>query len=301
MGQFEKIVVLLIGFFLVTVIIAVTFGPSEDKPFGMGPADETAEGEPDREGLDSGTPPSGTTGSEELAARDREPREGPNPRRESVPGGGPTAPAGGDANEPETRGSGLLALHELALHEEVDPAGEAEDDGGEDPDLLLDTGGTNRAGQPTGVLPPGSVLVTRDGLEDTFEEDIKRYTWQRGDNFVEVARKLYGDEQMSTLLRQFNEGRTYVAPGEKVLVPVFDGRSDSSSATRTDGEAVTPPEPDPSIALGNLYEVVEGDSLWVISKKVYGSGASWEKIYEANRDELSSPDDLTVGMKLRIP
>lgn len=283
MGQFEKIVVLLIGFFLVTVIIAVTFGPSEDKPFGMGPADETAEEGPDREGLDSGDSPSTATDPEELAARDREPLEGPNPRRDSIPGGGPTAPAGEGETDSEVRAHGLLALHE------------------ENPDLLLDTGKTNRAGQPTSLLPPGSVLVTLDGLEDTFEEDIKQYTWQRADSFVEVARKLYGDGQMSKLLRQFNEGLTYVAPGEKILVPVFDGRSDSSSATRTDGEAVTPPEPDPSVALGNLYEVVDGDSLWVISKKVYGSGASWEKIYEANREALSSPDDLTVGMKLRIP
>lgn len=280
MGQFEKIVVLLIGFFLVTVIIVVTFGPSEDKPFGMGPAGEveaagTGEQHP---GVDSLS--SNGAARNELAARDPRPAEGANPRRERERGEA-KAPAADRELEPQSRG--LIALREEIREDPVAPG----------TDLLLDSAGTSRPGPRAPRLPVGAALLTLEGLEDTFEPDIKQYVWRSGDTFVALAERLYGDARMSKLLRQFNEGRTDVGPGERVLVPVFDGRQgDDADAGRDEL---------PAAARGDLYTVEEGDSLWVISKKVYGAGASWEKIYEANRDVLESPDDLGVGMKLRIP
>mgnify|MGYP006271238491 FL=1 len=51
----------------------------------------------------------------------------------------------------------------------------------------------------------------------------------------------------------------------------------------------------------SVYEVRPGDTLSSISRTVYGTGARWEEIFEANRDLLRSPDDLRVGQRLRIP
>jgi len=283
MGQFEKIVVLLIGFFLVTVIIVVTFGPSEEKPFGMGPAGEVeaaGKGEP-RPGVDSlrASEPPGS----ELAARDPRPAEGANPRRERERG---EAKAPAEEREAEPQSRGLIALREESREDPAAP----------DTDLLLDSAGTSRPGPRADRLPAGAALLTLEGLEDTFEPDLKQYVWKSGDTFVALAERLYGDARMSKLLRQFNEDRTDVEPGERILVPVFDGRRGSDARSADAGSD----EP-PSAAHGDLYTVEEGDSLWVISKKVYGVGASWETIYQANRDVLESPDDLDVGMKLRIP
>jgi len=49
------------------------------------------------------------------------------------------------------------------------------------------------------------------------------------------------------------------------------------------------------------YEVVPGDTLSGIANRFMGSHRHFLKLYEANRDVLASPDDLRVGMKLKIP
>jgi tetratricopeptide (TPR) repeat protein len=50
-----------------------------------------------------------------------------------------------------------------------------------------------------------------------------------------------------------------------------------------------------------IYTVVQGDTLTKIASKFYGDGGSWEPIFEANRDSLSSPSSLRVGQTLVIP
>jgi len=60
-----------------------------------------------------------------------------------------------------------------------------------------------------------------------------------------------------------------------------------------------PPENAPSI---RMHEVRSGQTLSDISKIYYGSVKYWQKIYEANKEQLSKgPGTLKVGMKLVIP
>ena len=49
------------------------------------------------------------------------------------------------------------------------------------------------------------------------------------------------------------------------------------------------------------YTVKKGDTLQKISDKMYGSTKKWQKIYDANKDVLKSPDLIKVGQKLVIP
>ena len=49
------------------------------------------------------------------------------------------------------------------------------------------------------------------------------------------------------------------------------------------------------------YKVQKGDTLWKISRKFYGTGKSWKKIFKANQDILSAPDKVKAGIELRIP
>jgi nucleoid-associated protein YgaU len=53
--------------------------------------------------------------------------------------------------------------------------------------------------------------------------------------------------------------------------------------------------------LHGVYTVVAGDSLSKIAKKVYADAGKYPAIFEANRDQLSDPDKIQVGQKLRIP
>ena len=48
------------------------------------------------------------------------------------------------------------------------------------------------------------------------------------------------------------------------------------------------------------YTIQEGDTLWKIAEKYYGSGAYWEKIYQDNSGVISNPDKIYAGQVLVI-
>jgi LysM repeat protein len=50
-----------------------------------------------------------------------------------------------------------------------------------------------------------------------------------------------------------------------------------------------------------VYEVRDADTLSRIAAKVYGDASAWQRIFDANRDLLDGPDDLSLGMRLIIP
>jgi len=50
-----------------------------------------------------------------------------------------------------------------------------------------------------------------------------------------------------------------------------------------------------------VHEVVPGDTLSGISQHYYGKASLYMKIFEANRDQLSDPNRIKVGQKLKIP
>ncbi len=51
----------------------------------------------------------------------------------------------------------------------------------------------------------------------------------------------------------------------------------------------------------SLYIVKPGDSLWTISAALLNSGDAFQRILEANKETLASPDDLRPGMEILIP
>jgi nucleoid-associated protein YgaU len=51
----------------------------------------------------------------------------------------------------------------------------------------------------------------------------------------------------------------------------------------------------------STYTVVEGDSLWAISVKLYGNPDRVDALFAANQEVLPSADALRVGMVLQVP
>jgi nucleoid-associated protein YgaU len=47
--------------------------------------------------------------------------------------------------------------------------------------------------------------------------------------------------------------------------------------------------------------VQEGDTLWGIAERAYGSGARHTEIFAANREVIEDPNLIFPGQKLRIP
>jgi nucleoid-associated protein YgaU len=59
---------------------------------------------------------------------------------------------------------------------------------------------------------------------------------------------------------------------------------------------------DPSLAPKvQTYTVAAGDSLSKIAKQFYGSANDYMKIFEANKDKLTDPNNIKVGQQLVIP
>ena len=59
---------------------------------------------------------------------------------------------------------------------------------------------------------------------------------------------------------------------------------------------------DPSLApKEQTYTVASGDSLSKIARHFYGNANEYMKIFEANRDKISDPNNIKVGQELVIP
>jgi len=57
----------------------------------------------------------------------------------------------------------------------------------------------------------------------------------------------------------------------------------------------------PVAAEETVHIVEKGDTLSALAKKYYGKANLYMKIFNANKDQLTNPDVIKVGQKLRIP
>jgi len=152
-----------------------------------------------------------------------------------------------------------------------------------------------RASSASGAPP----RIVRDDprLEPTAHPDYRIYTWSEGDTWTGLSQLAYGGARFVSQLRASNEGRETPRAGTAVLVPVHDLGYDAGA--RPAAEPAAPRAASAPVA--RTHEVRDGESLWVISKRHYGTGTRWTEIFEANRDVLPSADSLKVGTVLRIP
>ena len=95
--------------------------------------------------------------------------------------------------------------------------------------------------------------------------------------------------------------------GKKDEKPKADFSNVQSGSSSTAAEPAAPmPDPAPTGTTGTTsaegsYVVVAGDSLSKIAKREYGDMNQWRRIFEANKDQISDPDLIHPGQKLRIP
>jgi nucleoid-associated protein YgaU len=114
-----------------------------------------------------------------------------------------------------------------------------------------------------------------------------------------IARDRLGHERHWGLLAKANDDQLHGEPdrlktGMVIRIPAI-GRGDRPDP----GAVAAASAPRPS-AGSRAYRVQPGDTLWRIADRELGDGAQWERIYRANRDRLSSPNDLRVGQVIRL-
>ncbi|MEM1210801.1 MAG: LysM peptidoglycan-binding domain-containing protein [Planctomycetota bacterium] len=123
------------------------------------------------------------------------------------------------------------------------------------------------------------------------------YTVQPRDNFWVIADRLYGDSKYWSVIAKANPAidPTKIQPGDELRLPTRQQLADF------DASAEPPPVPTAPTG-GRTYTVRAGDSLTLISQRVYGSARYFRRIHAANRQLIGeSPDNIREGMVLKLP
>jgi nucleoid-associated protein YgaU len=129
------------------------------------------------------------------------------------------------------------------------------------------------------------------------------YIVKDGETFKSIARDRLGDVGLWTAVARSNPLRDprRLRAGDVIRLPVDPGNIQGVLVSASDGEPLdagaTEPGQDPWVE----YTVKRGDSLSGISKAYYGSSRHADAIFDANRDQLSSPDALRIGQVLLLP
>lgn len=74
----------------------------------------------------------------------------------------------------------------------------------------------------------------------------------------------------------------------------------SAAPARVAPQRSEPARSEPAAA-PRTYTIRSGDTLYKISKQVYGDAARWRELLEANREQIPDPGNLKVGATITIP
>lgn len=90
------------------------------------------------------------------------------------------------------------------------------------------------------------------------------------------------------------------APSEPPTGGKTPGATPGTSGPEANPSAPKVPEND-VVPVPETVTVKRGDSLWRISRRVYGRGIHWKAIFAANRDRIRHPHWIFIGQVLVIP
>jgi len=149
-----------------------------------------------------------------------------------------------------------------------------------------------------GADPPGPVLRP-EGVEGDVvtgplrmrrrTEPKNTYVIVSGDTLYDIAMQKYGDPKFVQTIQEANPGLdpARLRVGDRIVLP--EPKKEK-------------PAPAEQKQRPKVYVVRKGDTLIGIARKMYHETAMYPKIYEANKDVLSSLNArLYVGMRLRLP
>ncbi|MCA0032010.1 LysM peptidoglycan-binding domain-containing protein [Mesorhizobium sp. B263B2A] len=171
-------------------------------------------------------------------------------------------------------------------------------------DILLGDAQTSRDGhflvEATRDIPVGSYTIHVDGLD--------------ADGVKVVARAAVPFE------REPGQAVAAVAPAEtKPAAPAPAAEAPAVAAAPAESAPATPATEAPAVAApatpGEVPEVVapklehadsaviirRNDTLWRISRRVYGHGVRYSTIYLANQDQIRNPDRIWPGQVFKVP
>ena len=167
----------------------------------------------------------------------------------------------------------------------------------------------NNSVMPASIQPQNEFYESQDG------EFV--YVVQEGDNFAEIAEKVYRNQgsRYENIQRSYQANKDVlkspdvVIKGQRLRIPPLAGEAvkdeklsfaqrffGRSKASKTVASLSVPSRRD-----FVEYRVQKGDTLWKISSKKLGNGMRYKEILELNKTRLKDGDELEVGMLIKIP
>lgn len=152
--------------------------------------------------------------------------------------------------------------------------------------------------QPQSETPPA---LTPRRVLTSVNTTAGTYTVEAGDNLTRIAARFLGDgERWDELLvanadqldrpENLRVGMTLKLPtGAAASTEARTAAAQTSTASITSSPSET------------TYTVQPGDNLTRIAARQLGDGDRWQELFEANADQLASPNDLFAGQTLRLP
>lgn len=188
--------------------------------------------------------------------------------------------------------------------------------------------GTTIAGTtPTTVTPPPAAQPSAPLLPVSLGKE-RLHPVEEGETLYAIAKKEYGDGNLWKDLAKYNASRvkgesvragvTLKIPPKDVLLGKAVLAGSAQGNVRVDDVLRTPSTPtgntlgspmmqlsptggDAPATAPKTYTVKAGDTLGAIAKATLGSAKRWEEILSANSDQLESPEELKIGMVLKLP
>jgi len=143
--------------------------------------------------------------------------------------------------------------------------------------------------------PPAS------GQIETAQAQVERYEVKRGDTLSGICAEYYGDAGLFPALQKANGLKSPdLVPGQTISLPPRAALTSNSPQTALPAQPEQP-APTETVRKNRTYTVQKGDMLERIARRELGDGRRANEIFEMNRDQLSSPDDIQPGMVLKLP
>lgn len=148
------------------------------------------------------------------------------------------------------------------------------------------------------------ILATLDSLEtgQSFELNLMDYIEKELSGVL--SEEKYGKVRGNLTILTADSVET---SGEKTEEASEETKEEPSEETKEEPSEETKEETSEEVAenapvsSGDTYTVAKGDSLWKISRHLYGTGTRWEEIYELNKDILSDPNRIDIDQVLKLP
>jgi len=136
------------------------------------------------------------------------------------------------------------------------------------------------------------------------KEQREEYCEDLANQRVTFQDEIQQDQAVLSALKAKADAQGRESDSLRALAGELEARLASADRKRTPASGGPRPEPqvskrDPAAS----YVVKAGDSLWRISGRaeVFGDGAKWKALYEANRGRVTNPDRIYPGQEIHIP